>query len=257
MPFEFVELADAQARDGLRVVFVPGVPSPWGEAAKGILHVKQIPFVGVRLDQGDDAMADWTGERSGPVAIYDDEPPRSGWMQILLLAERMAPEPALLPADPEERALAIGLSHEICGEMGLGWCRRNQGVHASLAGDGGFPGPVGKYLASKYGYRASEASLYVSRSVDVLRMLSERLKRQADAGSRYYLGQGLTAVDIYSATFMALAAPLPPEHCPMPDAMRAAFSDVDADTAAALDPALLAHRDFIYQEHLELPLQLV
>jgi glutathione S-transferase len=256
MPVEYVEFEAARKRDGLRMVVVPGVPSPWGEAAKGILHVKQIPYVAVRLDQGNDAMAEWTGTRSGPVAILDDEAPRSGWAEILLLAERLSEKPALLPSSPAERAIAIGLSHEICGEMGLGWCRRLQGVHASLSGGGGFPPPVANYLAPKYGYRAEEAEDYTARVVSLLGMLSSYLRAQHEAGNRYYLGEALSAVDIYSATFLALVEPLAAEHCPMPDAMRAAFATRDDATERALDPILLEHRDFVYENHLELPLSL-
>ena len=158
MSVEYEDFEVARERGGLRMVVVSGVPSPWGEAAKGALHVKQIPWVAVRLDPSSQAMADWTGQRSGPVAMYDDEAPRSGWAEILLLSERLAPEPVLLPSDPEERSLAFGLSHEICGEMGLGWCRRLQGIHAGLSDGGGFPEGVARYLAPKYGYRAEEAS---------------------------------------------------------------------------------------------------
>jgi hypothetical protein len=41
MPIEFVDLEAARDAAGLRMVVVSGVPSPWGEAAKGILHVKR------------------------------------------------------------------------------------------------------------------------------------------------------------------------------------------------------------------------
>ncbi len=256
MPVDYVDLEDAQARDGLRMVVVGGVPSPWGEAAKGILHVKQIPWVAVRLDQGNAAMAEWTGERSGPVAIYADESPRSGWAEILLLAERLAPEPALLPMDPEQRALAFGLSHEICGEQGLGWVRRLVGAHAGVSGQGGFPAGVAHYLAGKYGYRAEDAPGYTVRVVSLLEMLGARLNAQRKAGSGYYLGDSISAVDVYSATFMALFNPLPPEQCPMADAMRPAFETIDPLTEKALDPILLEHRDRIYADHLELPLSL-
>jgi glutathione S-transferase len=256
MPIEYVDFEAARARTGLRMVVGPGVPSPWGEAAKGMLHVKQIPWVAVRLDQSSQAMADWTGERSGPVAMYEDEAPRSGWAQILLLCERLAPKPALLPSDAEARALAFGLCHEICGEMGLGWCRRLQGVHAGLSDAGGFPKGVAQYLASKYGYRSEEAGSYVSRTVAILEMLAGRLHAQREIGSRFYLGNALSAVDICSAAFMALCKPLPPEQCPMPDAMRAAFESLDPVTEKALDPILFEHRDFLYAEHLELPLSL-
>ncbi|MCP3982954.1 MAG: hypothetical protein GY723_01115 [bacterium] len=256
MPFDYVEFEDARARDGLRMVVVMGVPSPWGEAAKGILHVKQIPWAAVKLDQANSAMADWTGQRSGPVAIYEQEAPRNGWAEILLLAERLAPSPALLPADPADRALAFGLAHEICGEMGLGWCRRNSGVHSGLNGSPGFPKPVARYLGDKYGYRPEEGELYSARTIDILDLLGRRLRTQLAEGSRYLIGTSLSAVDIYSATFMALFNPLPPEHCPMPEAMRPAFEHLDDATARALDPALLEHRDFIYAEHLELPLSI-
>jgi glutathione S-transferase len=257
VPVEFVELEEAQARDGLRMVVVTGVPSPWGEAAKGLLHTKQIPWVAVRLDQASDAMADWTGQRSGPVAIYDDETPRGGWAEILLLTERLAPKPALLPADAEQRVLAMGLAHEICGEMGLGWCQRNAGVRAGLSGAGGFPKGIAQYLASKYDYRESEAQLYSQRCIDILTTLTRRLREQQDAGSRFYLGDAISAVDIYSATFMAMFGPLPADQCPMPDAMRAAFETVDDATREALDPILFEHRDFVYQNYLELPLTLI
>ncbi len=253
---EFVETSEARERSGLRLVVVPGIPSPWGEAAKTILHLKQIPFVAVRLTPGDAALAEWTGQTSAPVAMYDDEPPRGGWAEILLLAERLAPKPALLPTDPERRAEVFGLSHEICGEMGLGWCRRLLGVAAGLEGGGGFPKPVAEYLAPKYGYRPGIGAEAQQRVLDVLGMLAGRLRRQRDAGADYYLGADLTAVDVYSAAFMALLAPLPPEHCPMPDFMRAAMGTLDDATRDALDPILLEHRDLVYERHGKLPLEL-
>jgi hypothetical protein len=87
-------------------------------------------------------------------------------------------------------------------------------------------------------------------------MLARRLHSQRERGSRHLLGDALSIVDVYSATFMALCAPLPAEQCPMPEAMRAAFETMDDATASALDPILLDHRDFVYAEYLELPLSL-
>ncbi len=152
--------------------------------------------------------------------------------------------------------MAFGFAHEICGEMGLGWCRRNVGVHAGVSEGGGFPKGVAHYLGQKYGYRAEEIELYSTRVVHILEALSTRLHGQRDAGQRFYLGSTLSAVDIYSATFMALFKPLPPEQCPMPDAMRPAFETLDSATEKALDPILIGHRDFVYEEYLELPLSL-
>lgn len=256
MPFEYVDFEKARDADGLRMVVVSGVPSPWGEAAKGIFHVKKIAWSAVRLDTANTELTQWIGGRSGPAAVYNDEPARSGWAEILLLAERLAPDPALLPSDPLERATAFGLAHEICGEGGIGWVRRLQGVHAGLQGEPGFPPPVAQYLGDKYGYRPDAVADDARRVIDLLQMLSGLLQAQKIKGSPFYLGDRLTAVDLYSATFMALFKPLPPEQCPMADALRPAFAALDPTTERALDPILLEHRDFIYKEFLELPLSL-
>jgi glutathione S-transferase len=256
MPFQYVSVEEAVSRGGLRMVVVGGVPSPWGEAAKGILHIKGIEWAAVRLVYDSDVLKTWAGQRSGPIAIYQDERPRHGWAEILLLAERLAPTPSLLPADPAERALVFGLSHELCGEAGLGWSRRLQLIHAGLNGVGGFPAPVAKYLATKYGYSPEAAAIGSRRVVALLGMLATRLEAQRAAGSPYYVGHALTAVDVYSATFAGLLRPLPHEQCRMDAGARAAFELSDAETAAALAPILLEHRDMMYARHLELPLSL-
>jgi glutathione S-transferase len=256
MAFQYTGVEEAKKRDGLRMVVVGSVPSPWGEAAKGILHIKGIEWAAVRLVYDSEPLREWAGQRSGPVAIYNNEQPRSGWAEILLLAERLAPMPTLLPADPAERALVFGISHEICGEAGLGWSRRLQLIHAGLQNAGGFPEQVAKYLGKKYGYRPETGVTAAPRVAALLGMLGARLKAQHEKGSRYYVGDSLTEVDVYGATYMALFDPLPHEHCQMADSIRAAFETRDAQTEAVLDPILFKHRDMMYAEYLELPLSL-
>jgi glutathione S-transferase len=256
MAFQYIGVEEARRRNGLRMVVVGSVPSPWGEAAKGILHIKGVEWAAVRLIYDSEPLREWAGQRSGPVAIYDNEPPRSGWAEILLLAERLARMPSLLPADPAERALVFGISHEICGEAGLGWSRRLQLIHAGLQNVGGFPEPVAKYLGRKYGYRPETGVAATPRVGALLGMLGARLKAQHEKGSRYYVGNSLTAVDVYSATFMALFDSLPHEQCEMAAGIRGAFETRDAQTEAALDPILFKHRDMVYAEYLELPLSL-
>ena len=253
---EFVSVEDAKQGSGLRVVMVGMVPSPWGEAAKGILYHKKIPYVAARLTAEGPAVKEWTGHDSAPIAVYENEAPRTGWAEILLLAERLAPTPSLIPPSPEDRALLFGLSHEICGEGGVGWARRLHGVHVSLAGGGGFPPPIAQYLGAKYGYRGDNGEAAGKRVIALLGMFARRLAQQRQRGSRYLIGDTFTAADIYLATFMGLFAPLPNDLCPMPDPFRAAFSMMDDATRAALDPILLEHRDEIYKQHLELPLTL-
>src|SRR5690349_11923438 len=176
MAFQYLSVEEARSRNGLRMVVVGNVPSPWGEAAKGILHIKRIEWAAVRLIYDSESLKEWAKQRSGPVAIYEDERPRAGWAEILLLAERLAPTPALLPADPAERALVFGLSHEICGEAGLGWSRRLQLIHAGLNGAGGFAPPVAKYLGKKYGYTAEAGAAAGARVAALLDMFARRLK---------------------------------------------------------------------------------
>jgi glutathione S-transferase len=253
MPVRYVSVEEAIVAKGLRMVVVGNVPSPWGEAAKGILHIKAIDWAAVRLVYDSEPLKQWAGERSGPIAIHESERPRAGWAEILLLAERLASTPSLVPADAAERATMFGLAHEICGEGGLGWARRLQLVHAGLQKSGGFTERAAQYLGRKYGYTPEIGAAAGSRVTALLRMLAARLHA---SGGRYYLGDRLTAVDIYSATFMALFRPLPPEQCAMAADSRAAFETLDPHTAAALDPTLLQHRDMIYAKHLELPLSL-
>lgn len=256
MTFAYVSLDEAVSRGGLRMTVVGGVPSPWGEAAKGIFHIKGIEWVAVRLDQRSDAMTAWTKSESAPVALHDGEPPRAGWADILLLAERLAPSPPLLPRDAAERALVFGLAHEICGDLGLAWMRRIQLVHVGLAGAGGFDARVARYLGKKYGYTPALGETAGARIAELLGMLAARLEAQRRAGSRYYVGDSLTAVDVYAATALALFAPLPDEHCALSPPLRAAFETRDPQIEEALAPSLLAHRDMMYAAHLELPLSL-
>jgi hypothetical protein len=56
------------------------------------------------------------------------------------------------------------------------------------------------------------------------------------------------------AAFAALIKPLPEELCPLPRGTRAGFTNDDPAIEAAASPQLMAHRDFIYHEYLELPL---
>jgi glutathione S-transferase len=256
MSFEYLSPEDAIKRRGLRMVVVGQVPSPWGEAAKGIFHLKRIDFAAVRLVYDNDALKAWAGQLSGPVAIFDDEPPRSGWAEILMLAERLAPQPALLPVAPEVRSRALLMAEDFCGPRGLGWNRRLQLVHASLTGVGGFSGRIAGYLGQKYGYDPAESANVQARVIELLGRFAATLRARRDAGQPYYLGEQPSAVDVYGATFVGMFKPLPPADCDMHAGLRTAFEWLDESTAAALDPILLEHRDMMYSRHLPLPLSL-
>ena len=256
MGFEYVSVEEAIGRDGLRMVVVGQVPSPWGEAAKGLFHIEGIDWVGVRLAYDSEALRQWAGELSGPVAVYGKEPPRPGWREILLLAERLAPAPRLLPRDAAAREQVLALAATICDRGGLNWTRRLQLVHAGLQGQPGFNARASTYLAKKYGHERRGGAAAGAKVVKMLGALAARLKAQHARGSDYFVGDALTAADVYAATAMALFKPLPQEVCEMVPATRAAFEALDQPTAAALDPVLLAHRDMMYERHLAMPLKL-
>ncbi|TCL08415.1 glutathione S-transferase [Shimia isoporae] len=250
---DYVGTSDGMAADGLRVTIVRGVPSPWGEVVKGVLHVKNIDWQPVSFDGQDKAQIEWTGQVSAPTAVYGDEAPLSSVREIVALAERLAPTPALLPEDKNQRALVLQMGEDLMGEGGLAWSRRLQLVHYGMTSSGGFSGGVAAYLAAKYGYVASMGETYGPRVVALLREFSEFL---ANSEGPYLFGDTMTAADIQLACVMALFAPLPDNVCPMHEKARASFETLDGPTKAALAPNLLAHRDHMYANHLELPLQL-
>jgi glutathione S-transferase len=256
MSLEYVSVEEAIARPGLRMVVLGKVPSPWGEAAKNIFHLKKLDFAAVRLVYDSEALKNWAKQLSGPVVVYNDEPPRAGWEEILMLAERLAPDPALLPQDTRARAKALALSSMFCDKDGLGWHRRLQLVHAGLNKTGGFSDRVAGFLGGKYGYDPANAQADAVKVRELLGEFAHLLHVQRDAGLDYYLGDSMSAVDIYSATFMALFKPLPPEQCDMHPGIRPAFEWLDEPTAQALDPILLEHRDMMYSRHLQSPLSL-
>ncbi len=94
MTFEYVSVEEAIERRGLRMVVVGDVPSPWGEAAKGILHIKGIAWVAVRLAYDSALLKEWAGQRSAPVIVYDNERPRSGWAEFFCSASASQPHHA-------------------------------------------------------------------------------------------------------------------------------------------------------------------
>jgi hypothetical protein len=65
----------------------------------------------------------------------------------------------------------------------------------------------------------------------------------------------LTALDIYWATFAALVDPLPNELCPMSPGFRHVYTNTDPTIKAATTAILLEHREFIYRNFLQLPLE--
>ena len=90
----------------------------------------------------------------------------------------------------------------------------------------------------------------------ILRLLSDQLAEQQRRGSRFLVGDRLSALDIHWAAFAALISPLPEPLCAMPGGLRSVYEVADPALRSACSPELLAHRDRVYREHLELPIEL-
>ena len=254
---DYLSVEEARVRPGLRLVLTRDGPGPWSEAAKGFFDAKGVPFAAVEqvAGQEDPALLEWSGQTSAPAAALDDERPVSQLIDILLLAEHLAPEPRLLPSDPHEQVTVLGLFHELSGRDGFGWSRRLMMLDGNLARQPEGPGrDQTLHFCAKYGYTPEAARRAPSRVAQILRELGARLERQRQAGRSYLVGESLSAADVLWAAFAVLIDPLPQELCPMSKGLRRLYTVTDPDLLQALDPALLALRDFVYREHLRLPL---
>jgi len=147
----------------------------------------------------------------------------------------------------------FGYCNELCGESGLSWSRRLMLIAAMSAASSAGGRKFANYLSDKYGYDPEAAQAAPGKVAEILGQLSNRLEQQRAAGSRFLIGGGLTALDIYWAAMATLIQPLRPELCPMAPGLRKAQTMTDPALLAAAKP-LLEHRDFIYRKYLKLPL---
>jgi hypothetical protein len=253
----FVELEEARQASGLRVVIATNVPSPWSQAALGLFDMKGLDYLAVRFRRTDEEIKRWTGTRNAPAVLYGDEPARTGWAEIVALAERLGGRMSLVPEDGERRARMFGLSHEILGEGGLCWNVRLLLTHASLTTDGraGWPKPVAEYLAPRYGYAPDRLPTARARAIETLRLLDGVLAESRGRGHVYLLGPGPTALDLHAAVALNTICPLPEAECPMPAPVRHAFETLDQAVKEAVSPPLLEHRAQMFSRHLVLPVR--
>lgn len=253
LPYRTV--AEMRAAKGLRIALVQGMPSPWGQAAKTIFEIKGLDYLAAPyVPFGDNAeLVAWAGEDSGPIVAWNDEKPIHRWIDILHLAERLAPTPSLVPDDALDRARMFGLSNEICGPLGLGWSRRLQMVAPAM--ESGSPPAHVAQLSGKYGYNKGDADAASARVAGILKALATQLRKQYERGVEFFVGSSLSALDVYWTAFANLVEPHPKEKCPMPDEWRPAFQATDPQIRAELTPLLLRHRDAIFDRWFRSPME--
>ncbi len=263
----YIDVGQGKAMTGLRIVASPGSIAPWSEAIKQIFTLKHVPYalVAQKLPGPDLELKQWTAQTSAPVAVWNDERPRSTWPEQLYLAERLAPDPPLIPAAIDDRVRMFGLINEICGETGLAWSGRLRYLHAQLratepqahhrAGGADEIRAYAQQLGEKYGYDPKAAEGATAKMAEILRGLSAQIERQRGRGSRFFIGDTLTALDVYWAAFCNTFNPPPVEWCPnMPANQREGMAKPAPAIAAALSPLLIEHRDYMYPTYLKLPI---
>jgi hypothetical protein len=184
---------------------------------------------------------------------------RTTWAEILFLAERLCPEPALVPADAEQRVACFGIAQELMGESGFGWCRRLMSLRAAMGDSDSVPEvmrPMIGRLVKQYGYSRAAADEAPERVAGIIELLSRRLaaqtrggqalpRRRPALGGRHLLGCDGRARGASARRRVSDARG---------DAQD--VRDPGPRVLAALDPGVLEHRDRIYREHMEFPLVL-
>ena len=116
-------------------------------------------------------------------------------------------------------------------------------------------GPM-QTLGRRHGYSRDAAAKAPARVAAILSALSTVLGEQYAAGRPFFVGDRLSALDIYWAAFAALLEPLRSDVCPTPDYIRPLYVLDDPELRSAAAPLLLEHRDRIYRAYLELPVRL-
>ena len=253
---EFITLEEAaNMTTGTRATFIPGMQALYAEALKNICYVKKIPliralhpFMGVDKETGKDRqekLYELTSQTSLPTMFHNDERPRSNWTEQLALAERIgaSDSPALIPADFRQRVDMFGLCAIVLAEDGLVWNMR-------ILSDG----PLGR----KYGYSEEASAQAPDKMAEIVRVIDAQMQAQEELGSKYLVGDAISAADIYWATMSMAVIPAPPEIMPRTKqnegllAMFAASSQIP-QLKSALTDRLEKQRDYILMTYCETP----
>lgn len=246
------ELRDSQ---GLRIVLVAGAPSPWGQAAKAMMEYKGLDYSAGLMMAGaaNEDVVNWAGVNSGPVVAWNNERPIDRWTDILFLIERLEPKPALIPENAKDRADLFGLSHELNGELGMGWNRRLL-MFAPVIESGDAPEPIAN-MSAKYKYNRSDCDRATDRIIAMLGLLHERLDTQKARGSGYFIGNTPTALDFYWTAFSILIDLMPFDKIPLAQELQPLFTQNDPAIKSAFTPALREHRDRFFSQYFRSPME--
>ena len=248
---EYVKPEDAKEMSGLRLALTAGVPAPFSMSAKVILDLRGVEYVPVEQIGGgsNKELLAWTKHRNAPVAVYNDEAPRIGWLEILNLAERLGSGPSLIPEEITDRQRMIGMTNELIGENGWVWNMRL--VMLGLGGPERAKEAAEKNpMYADYGYSEKARDAALGRAKEVLDDFTTLVK---DTKGEYLFGGKLSALDIYWVFFSNILKTFPEDICPMPSGLRKAY-DFSGSALGDYDSVLIEHRDFIAERHIDLPM---
>ncbi|MCH1550370.1 MAG: hypothetical protein L7T19_04360 [Pseudomonadales bacterium] len=253
---KFISLQEAAAMtQGTRITFIPGVPALFSEALKNICFVKAIPLIrvlhpmmGVDKDTGTDRQAQLyklTKQTSLPTMLHNKERPRNVWIEQLALCEQIGDPntPDLIPKNFTERADVFGLCAIILAEDGFIWNMR-------ILGDS----PLGR----KYGFNEAACAAAPTKMAEVITLIDNRLETQQDKGSRFLVGNSISAADIYWATMCISINVPPPEIMPVTQQNKgmlkyfARNSQIPA-IANLISKRIIDHQQYILSHYCETP----
>jgi len=253
---DFISLEEAaEMTRGTRVTFVPGMQAIFAEALKNICFVKKVPlirvlhpFMGIDKKTGKDRQAklyELTSQTSLPTMFHDNERPRNVWIEQLALAEQIGSKdsPTLIPEDFKLRAKMFGLCAIILAEDGLIWNMR-------ILTD--------SPLAAKYGYSEEASSAAPRKIAEVITLIDNQLEAQEKLGSRYLLGDSLSAADVYWATMSMTVLPVPSEIMPRTQQNQGMLMYFESNSKIplikhALSKRVQNHQQYILKTYCETP----
>ena len=254
MTIKYLTSAEARDLSGLRLVLTRGMPAPYSMSARAVFDLQGVGYAPVeQIGAGsNEDLLDWTRHRNAPIAIYNDEPPRAGWLDIMNLAERLGTGPSLVPEGIDERVKMIGLINELIGENGLIWNMRL--LMLGLAGpDRAAREAQRNPMYDQYGYSEAARQAAPGKVESVLAYFTSHVHSQRARGSNYLFGERLSAADVYWAYFSLIFETLPEELCPMPAPLRKSY-DLGSEAVGGCDAVLIEQREFIFANHLPLPM---
>ncbi len=254
MTIEYLKPSEARELPGLRLALTRDMPAPYSMSARAVFDLRRVPYAPVEQIGGsaNEALREWTRHRNAPIAVYENESPRTGWLDILNLAERLGEGPSLVPGGIDERMQMVGLVNELIGENGLVWNMRLLML--------GLAGPERAARAAErnpmygdYGYSEAAREQAPAKVDSILDRFTRHVQEQRALGSNYLFGSTLSAGDVYWAYFSLIFKTLPEDQCPMPAALRKSY-DLGSEAIGGCDPVLIEQRDFIFANHLSLPM---